>query len=76
MNDDHVDAMLLLARGLGGVEGQDARMTAVDRLGFHVRVETNDGMRGLRIAFPREARTPEDTREILVDMIRRERQQK
>jgi hypothetical protein len=76
MNADHVDAMLVLARGLGGVEGRDARMTAVDRLGFHVRVETNDGMRGLRIAFPREARTPEDTREILIDMIRRERQQK
>lgn len=76
MNEDHVDAMLLLARGIGGVEGRDARMTAVDRLGFHLRIETNDGMQGLRIAFPREARSPEETREILVDMVRRERQQK
>ncbi len=75
MNADHVDAMLLLARGLGGVEGRDARMTAVDRLGFHLRIETNDGMRGLRIPFPREARSPEETREILVDMVRRERKQ-
>ncbi len=75
MNEDHVDAMLLLARGLGGVEGRDARMTAVDRLGFHLRIETNDGMRGLRIAFPREARSPEETREVLVEMVRRQRQQ-
>jgi len=75
MNEDHVDAMLLLARGLGGVEGTDAKMTTVDRLGFHLRLETQDGMRGLRIAFSREARSPEETREILVDMVRRQRQQ-
>jgi putative heme iron utilization protein len=75
MNQDHVDAMLLLARGLGGAEGTDAKMTAVDRLGFHLRVETRDGMRGLRIPFSREARSPEETREILVDMVRRQRQQ-
>jgi putative heme iron utilization protein len=75
MNEDHVDAMLLLARGLGGVEGTDARMTAVDRLGFHLRVETSEGMRGLRIPFSREARSPEETRAILVDMVRRQRQQ-
>lgn len=76
MNEDHVDAMLLLARGFAGVEGTDARMTAVDRLGFHLRVETGDGMRGLRIPFSREARSPEETREILVDMVRRERQRR
>ena len=74
MNEDHVDAMLLLARALGGVDGSDARMTAVDRLGFHLRVETPDGMRGLRIPFSREARSAEETREILVEMVRRQRQ--
>lgn len=76
MNDDHVDAMLLLARGLGGVDGSGAKMTSVDRLGFHLRVETPEGMRGLRIPFSREARSPEETREILVDMVRRERQRR
>jgi heme iron utilization protein len=74
MNEDHVDAMLLLARGLGGVEGRDARMTAVDRLGFYLRIETSEGMRGLRLPFLREARSPQETREILVEMVRRERQ--
>jgi putative heme iron utilization protein len=74
MNADHVDAMLLLARGLGGIEGRDARMTAVDRLGFHLRLETSDGMRGLRIPFSREVRSPSETREVLVEMVRRQRQ--
>jgi putative heme iron utilization protein len=74
MNEDHVDAMLLLARGFGGIEGRDARMTAVDRLGFHLLIETSDGMRGLRVPFLREARSPQETREILVEMVRRERQ--
>ena len=33
-------------------------MTAVDRLGFHVRLKTPDGMRGARIAFLREVSKP------------------
>ena len=74
MNEDHVDAMLLLARGLGGIEGRDARMTAVDRLGFHLRLETSEGMRGLRIPFSHEVRSPSETREVLVEMVRRQRQ--
>jgi putative heme iron utilization protein len=75
MNEDHVDAMLLLARGLGGIEGRDARMTAVDRLGFHLRLETSEGMRGLRIPFSREVRSSSETREVLVEMVRRQRGQ-
>src|SRR6267378_5233991 len=34
MNADHKDALVLLARVFGGVECQEAAMTAVDRLGF------------------------------------------
>ena len=49
MNDDHKDALVLLARKFAGVEAQEATMTAVDRLGFHVRLKTQDGMRGLAL---------------------------
>lgn len=76
MNADHVDAMLLLAGGLDGidnVEGSDAKMTAVDRLGFHVRVTTADGMKGLRIPFAREVRTGDETRQVLVEMVKEQR---
>ena len=33
-------------------------MTAVDRLGFHVRMKTEEGMKGARIAFLGEVTTP------------------
>src|SRR6266851_2763278 len=51
MNADHKDALILLARVFARIESQEATMTAVDRLGFHVRLKTQDGMRGARIAF-------------------------
>ncbi|HEX9155396.1 MAG TPA: DUF2470 domain-containing protein, partial [Nitrospira sp.] len=39
MNADHKDALVLLAREFARVESQEATMTAVDRLGFHVRLK-------------------------------------
>ena len=69
MNADHGDALILLARLLGGIESQEAAMTAVDRLGFHVRVKTKEGMRGARIAFSREVKSPEEARAVLVEMV-------
>jgi putative heme iron utilization protein len=69
MNSDHGDALVLLARAFPGIESQEAAMTSVDRLGFHVRLKTEDGMRGARIAFLREVRTPAEAREVLVEMV-------
>ena len=70
MNADHADAMILLARAHARIEATDASMTAVDRLGFHLRLRTADGMKGTRINFPREVRTPQETRKVLVEMVR------
>jgi putative heme iron utilization protein len=75
MNADHNDALVLLAREFGGVESQEATMTAVDRLGFHLRLKTQDGMRGARIAFLREVRNPAETRKVLVEMVQQARSQ-
>ena len=44
-------------------------MTAVDRLGFHVRLKTAEGMHGARIAFLREVNNPAETRKVLVEMV-------
>ena len=73
MNADHKDALKLLAAYFADISSQEATMTAVDRLGFHVRLQTNDGMRGARIAFPREARDSATTRTIMVEMVRQAR---
>ncbi len=57
MNADHADALIQLARMFAGMESTQASMTSIDRLGFHVRLKTKDGMRGARIAFSREVKS-------------------
>lgn len=74
MNTDHKDALILLARVFAGIESQEAAMTSVDRLGFHVRLNTQDGMRGARIAFLREVTSSAEAREVLVAMVQQARQ--
>jgi putative heme iron utilization protein len=69
MNADHKDAFVLLAREFARIESQEATMIAVDRLGFHVRLKTKDGIRGTRIAFLREVSNPAETRKVLVEMV-------
>ena len=68
MNTDHGDALILIAKAFAGIEAQEGKMTSVDRLGFHVRLKTQDGTRGARIAFLREVRSPAEARTVLVDM--------
>jgi putative heme iron utilization protein len=73
MNADHKDALVLLTRKFAGIDSQEATMTAVDRLGFHVRMKTVDGMRGGRIAFLREVSNSQEVRTVLVQMVRQAR---
>ena len=73
MNRDHAGALVLLARAFGGVEADEAAMTAVDRLGFHVRVRAGDRTRGARVAFAREVRSAQEARTVLVEMARQAR---
>jgi putative heme iron utilization protein len=74
MNADHKEALILLAKRFAGVDAQEAEMTAVDRLGFHLRLKTQDGMKGTRIAFLREVSDPLQTREVFVEMVKQARQ--
>ncbi len=73
MNADHKDALILLAKQYAGIEAQEAGLTSVDRLGFHLRLKTQDGMKGTRIAFLREVRDPVQTREVFIQMVRQAR---
>jgi heme iron utilization protein len=70
MNADHVDAMILLAGLHAGIEATEATMTSVDRLGFSLRLKTTNGVKGARINFLHEVATPQDTRMVLVEMVR------
>jgi heme iron utilization protein len=73
MNADHADSLLLFAKVHARLEAEEAQMTSVDRLGFHLRVKTPDGIKGTRIPFLREVATPTDTRAVLVEMVRQAR---
>ena len=70
MNADHVDSMLLLARTHSGLEASEAAMTSVDRLGFTLRLKTAEGMKGTRINFLGEVSNAQETRAVLVEMVR------
>jgi putative heme iron utilization protein len=74
MNADHVDAMILLARSHAQLEATEATMISVDRLGFSLRLKTKDGVKGVRINFLHEVANPQETRQVLVEMVRQARQ--
>lgn len=73
MNADHPDALLLIAHRFAGEIATEAFMTAVDRLGFHLRLKTADRVHGRRVAFLREASNKDEARAILMEMVREAR---
>jgi hypothetical protein len=75
MNDDHGDALRLIARKFAGESPDEATLTAVDRLGFYLRLKSGDRVHGQRVAFLREVRNTEDARAAFVEMVRRARSQ-
>jgi putative heme iron utilization protein len=70
MNQDHPDALATYARVLGGEDAEEAVMVAVDRLGFKLRLRSGDRLHACRIPFPREVRTTDEARAVLIEMLR------
>ena len=73
MNADHADALVAYCRHYADVAADSATMTAVDRLGFRVRARTGESLHGVRINFPREVRTSDEARQVLVAMLKEAR---
>lgn len=69
MNRDHADALGLFARVLAGEEADEARMVAIDRLGFKLRLRRGERVYSCRIGFPREVTSATRCREVLVQML-------
>ena len=70
MNADHAAALRLIAGRDSGEEPDEASITAVDRLGFHVRLRTGERLHGRRIAFPREVTDANAARAVFIEMVR------
>ena len=73
MNTDHADALLAYARHFAREEADEARMVAVDRLGFKLHLKNGERRWSTRIAFPREVTTAADSRAVLIEMARQAR---
>jgi len=73
MNRDHADALVEYARHFARESAEEATMVTVDRLGFKLRLRTGERIASVRIAFPHAVTTPEQTRTILIAMLREAR---
>ncbi len=60
MNADHGGALRRIAARDAGEVPDEASMTAIDRLGFHVRLRSGDRAHRRRIVFPREVKDPNE----------------
>jgi putative heme iron utilization protein len=74
VNEQQTATLLLLARVYGHVEAQQVTMTALDRLGFHLRIKTADRMQGGRVAFTNPVRNAQEVRAGLADMAAQAKQ--
>ena len=70
MNDDHASAIVELANHHSNLTVTSGHMTAIDRLGFHLRLETTEGAKGIRIAFPSECTSSDAVRTTIVGMLK------
>jgi heme iron utilization protein len=73
LNDDHADALLAMARGLGGQpDATSATCTAIDRYGLDLDVADVEKV-AVRITFAEPAHAAKDLRAATVELARRAR---
>ena len=74
MNADHTNAVVFLARAFAEIEVEEATMTSVDRLEFHLRLKTGARVQGARIPFTHEVRNTQEARTVLIEMVQHAKQ--
>ena len=74
LNEDHADALLLMAQALGGhPDATEATCVRIDRYGLDLNIKTPRGFATARIAFAEPANKPGDLRGATVELARRAR---
>ena len=75
MNADHAAALLAYCHAFSlAKDASAATMTGVDRYGFEMSAETQDGPRPVRLGFSRPLATADEVRQELVAMVKRARE--
>jgi putative heme iron utilization protein len=62
LNTEQAETLLTLTRALGDADAQQVMVTALDRLGFHLRFTTPGRMQGGRVAFTGPVRNESEVR--------------
>ena len=70
VNADHRDSLRRIAARETGHIPDEAWMTAIDRLGFHLHLKTGHHLQECRIAFPRELKDAGQVRAAFIDLVR------
>lgn len=74
LNDDHADALLDMARALGGrPDATAARCLDADRTGLDLVVQTPDGEAEVRVDYDEPIAAPEGLRKATVRLAQRAR---
>jgi putative heme iron utilization protein len=74
LNDDHADALLVMAQALGGYpDATAARCTAADRYGLDLAVQTPRGSAPARVGFAEPVTDKAGLRQATVELTRRAR---
>ena len=73
MNDDHAEALVLMALHFAGCAAESVTMTGVDRLGCDLQAVLKDEEQGLRVSFIRPATNGNEIRKVLTEMSQRAR---
>jgi putative heme iron utilization protein len=74
LNDDHADALLLMARAIGGYpDALEATCTSIDRYGIDLRIEGPRGISPCRVGFSEPVTEAGGLRASTVELTRRAR---
>jgi heme oxygenase (biliverdin-IX-beta and delta-forming) len=69
MNTDHAEALVTYARAFAGEAPEEATMASIDRLGFTLRLRSGERLHSVRLNFPREVTTADESRTVLIEML-------
>jgi hypothetical protein len=74
MNADHADALILYCAVYAGIQTSSAEMIHVDARGFDVLTGQGARQKGVRIDFPRPVSTPNEVRQVMIEMLKQARE--
>ena len=69
INADHAEALRLMGKTWGEPDTEQAALTGIDRLGFHLRLKTPERFTSTRLAFPKALESPEEVHHAFLAMF-------